>query len=121
MALPAFAGHGRRYGYSFKNGEESQINFRGIRIGVKVSGKNSDGCYSLFEITHPANVGPALHMHPKTPEAYDVLEGEYSAKCGNKTTLARAGDFLSLHPKERGATTSQARRAARCLPYCQQV
>ena len=83
-------------GIPSKNGEGPQINFRGTMIVVKVSGKNSDGFYSLFEMTHPANVGPALHIHPKAPEVYYVLEGKYCVRCGNKTVPARAGDFVFI-------------------------
>ena len=50
----------------------------------------------LFEMTHPANVGPALHIHPKAPEAYYVLEGEYALGYGDKTVLAKAGDFVFI-------------------------
>lgn len=90
--------------------------------GAKVSGKNSDGFYSLFEITHTENVGPALHIHPKNAGSVRFLgRREYSVRCGNKTTFARAGDFLSLYPKEHRTTTSPARRVARCLPYRRQT
>ena len=37
---------------------------------VKVSGTDSQNRYSLIEMTHPPNSGPALHVHPKAPEAY---------------------------------------------------
>lgn len=63
---------------------------------VKVSGKQSGGTYTLIEMTHPPNVGPALHVHPKAPEAYYVLEGEYAIRYGEKTVHAKAGDFVFI-------------------------
>jgi mannose-6-phosphate isomerase-like protein (cupin superfamily) len=63
---------------------------------VKVSGKNLEGAYSLFEITHPANVGPALRIHPKASETYYVLNGGYAGKYSDSTTLAQAGDFVFI-------------------------
>lgn len=83
-------------GYALKGGEGARINFRGTRIVAKVSGKNSEGAYSLFEMTHPANVGPALHVHPKAPEAYYVIEGESAVRYGDRTVLAKADDFVFI-------------------------
>ena len=56
---------------------------------VKVSGEQSEGAYTLIEMTHPPDAGPALHLHPRAAEAYDVLEGEYSIRYGGKEILAR--------------------------------
>lgn len=44
---------------------------------IKVSERDPDGRYSLIKMSHLANSGPALHVHPNSPEAYYVLEGEY--------------------------------------------
>jgi mannose-6-phosphate isomerase-like protein (cupin superfamily) len=45
---------------------------------------------------HPPNIGPALHIHPNAPEAYYVLEGEYSIKCGKRTYHTKSGDFVFI-------------------------
>lgn len=83
-------------GYALKDGKGTQINFRGTKIKVKVSGERSEGTYTLLEMTHPPNVGPALHIHPKAPEAYYVLKGKYSIRYGEKTVIAKAGDFVFI-------------------------
>lgn len=82
--------------YDLKKGEGMQINFRGTKMGVKVSGGQSAGAYTLVEMTHPPNVGPALRIHPKAPEAYYILEGEYAIRYGEKLVQAKAGDFVFI-------------------------
>ena len=56
-------------GFALSEEEGSQINFRGTKMVVKVSGDDSEGRYSLIEMVHPPNIGPALHIHPNAPEA----------------------------------------------------
>lgn len=91
----------RTKGFALKDGEGrvAQIYFRGTKITVKVSNEDSEGRYTLFEMVHPPNVGPALHIHPNAPEAYYVLEGEYNIRCGKKEeeiTAAKKGDFVFI-------------------------
>jgi hypothetical protein len=49
-------------GFVLKDGEGVQIHFRGTKITVKVSKEDSDGKYTMLEMVHPPNVGPALHI-----------------------------------------------------------
>jgi mannose-6-phosphate isomerase-like protein (cupin superfamily) len=44
-------------------------------------------------------MGPALHIHPHAPEAYYVLEGEYSIQYNNRVYQTKAGDFVFI-PKD---------------------
>ena len=83
-------------GHALKSGEGSQINFRGTKMGVKVSGEQSEGAYTLIEMTRPPDAGPALHVHPRAAEAYYVLEGEYSICYGEKEILAKVGDYVFI-------------------------
>jgi mannose-6-phosphate isomerase-like protein (cupin superfamily) len=83
-------------GFAFKEEQRIQINFRGTKMLIKVSEDQSEGRYSLIEMIHPPNIGPALHIHPNAPEAYYVLEGEYSIKCGKRTYHTKSGDFVFI-------------------------
>jgi mannose-6-phosphate isomerase-like protein (cupin superfamily) len=83
-------------GFALKEGQGSQINFRGTKILIKVSEDDSEGRYSLIEMVHPPNIGPALHIHPNAPESYYVLEGEYSIRCGRRIYHAKSGDFIFI-------------------------
>ena len=93
----------RRTGFALKDGEgrtTTHIHFRGTKITLKVSKEDSEGKYTLFEMIHPPNVGPALHIHPNAPEAYYVLEGEYKIRFGKKEEEAlyhaKKGDFVFI-------------------------
>jgi quercetin dioxygenase-like cupin family protein len=83
-------------GFVLKDGEGAQIHFRGTKITVKVSKEDSDGKYTMLEMVHPPNVGPALHIHPNAPEAYYILEGEYQIRCGKELYHAQRGDFVFI-------------------------
>jgi quercetin dioxygenase-like cupin family protein len=83
-------------GFALKNGEGAQIYFRGTKITVKVSKEDSNGRYTMLEMVHPPNVGPALHIHPNAPEAYYILEGEYQIRCGKEVHHAQRGDFVFI-------------------------
>jgi mannose-6-phosphate isomerase-like protein (cupin superfamily) len=63
---------------------------------VKVSTDDSEGRYSLIEMLHPPNIGPALHIHPNSPEAYYVLKGEYTIHSGKKIYYSQVGDFVFI-------------------------
>jgi uncharacterized cupin superfamily protein len=78
-------------GFALSEEEGSQINFRGTKMIVKVSGDDSEGRYSLIEMVHPPNIGPALHIHPSAPEAHYVLKGDYIIRAVKRLiTLRRA-------------------------------
>ncbi len=79
-------------GFKLKEDEGTKINFHGTKMTIKVSGYDSDGRYTLIEMIHPPNTGPALHIHSMAPEAYYVLDGQYSIRCANETYQAQSGD-----------------------------
>ena len=83
-------------GYALKNGEGLHIDFRGTKMTVKVAGEQTKAGYSLIEMIHPPNIGPALHTHPTGAEAFYVLEGAYSIHCDRETYLAEPGDFVFI-------------------------
>ena len=92
-------------GFVLGEDEGLNINFRGTKMIIKVSEKDSEGRYSLIVMSHQANSGPALHIHPNSPEAYYVLDGEYTVQFGEKIRHAYAGDFVFI-PKGAHTNTS---------------
>ena len=83
-------------GYVLSAGEGRVIYFRGTKMTVKVSGEASDGAYSLIEMLHPPDVGPALHRHPTSAEAFYVLDGGYTIRCGEDVYAANTGDVVCI-------------------------
>jgi quercetin dioxygenase-like cupin family protein len=82
-----------RAGYTLPRDGGREILFRGTRMHVKV-GHGEGASYSLVEMAHPANVGPALHRHPDGDEAFYVLDGEYEIRCGDEVFTGTAGSFV---------------------------
>jgi mannose-6-phosphate isomerase-like protein (cupin superfamily) len=63
---------------------------------VKISGDETQGRYSVWEIEVAPNNGPPLHKHSMEDEAYYVLEGNFSFPYGSKETKAAKGQFMYL-------------------------
>jgi quercetin dioxygenase-like cupin family protein len=82
-----------RAGYAFPRDGGREILFRGTRMHVKV-GHAEGVAYSLIEMAHPPNVGPALHRHPGGDEAFYVLNGDYEIRCGDEVFIGTAGSFV---------------------------
>lgn len=82
--------------YVLKNEEGPQIDFRGTKMTVKVAGEQTKAGYSLIEMIHPPNIGPALHIHPTGAEAFYVLKGTYQIDCATHTYQAEPGDFVFI-------------------------
>lgn len=70
--------------------------FRGTKMQVHVTTEAASGAYTLIEMHHPANVGPALHVHPRGAETFFILEGEYQFTRGEETVHALAGDTIVI-------------------------
>ena len=54
------------------------------------------GAYSLIEMIHPPNVGPALHVHPRGPESFFIIDGSYTFVRGSDTITLVAGQAISI-------------------------
>ena len=61
----------------------------------KISGDETHGIYSIWEIEVSSNNGPPLHKHSMEDEVFYVLEGEFSFPYGNKETKVEdKGQFI---------------------------
>jgi mannose-6-phosphate isomerase-like protein (cupin superfamily) len=72
------------------------FNFRGTRMTVSLSTADTGGAYSVIEMIHPPNVGPALHIHPRGPESFFIIEGSYTFVRGSETCKRVAGEAVSI-------------------------
>ena len=73
------------------------IHFRGTKITVKVSKEDSEDKYTMLEMAHPPNVGPALHIHPGAPEKLVLHTGRrVSNQIGKEVYHAQRGDFVFI-------------------------
>jgi quercetin dioxygenase-like cupin family protein len=66
---------------------------------IKVTGRQSDGRYTLVEVLEPEGEEAPLHVHHTEDEAFWVLEGELTFEVGDETIKASPGSFL-FGPKD---------------------
>ncbi|MEG3659052.1 cupin domain-containing protein [Arenibacter palladensis] len=78
------AGEGREEGFDIKNGL------------LKVSGKDTLGQFSLFEMKNDdgPKAGPPLHVHTYQDEVFQIIDGEFLFQVGDKKIEAKSGDIV---------------------------
>lgn len=77
-------------------GEGPAIWFLRNRMTIKATARSTGGAYGLVESLIAPGFSPPLHVHHREDEAFWVLEGELSMRCGERTFRARAGSFVFL-------------------------
>lgn len=70
--------------------------FRGTRMLIHLGSAETGGGYGLVEMHHPPSVGPALHVHPRGPESFHVLEGDYTFVRGDDTVATGPGESITV-------------------------
>jgi mannose-6-phosphate isomerase-like protein (cupin superfamily) len=67
---------------------------------VKISGDETQGTYSVWEIEAAPNNGPTLHKHSMEDEAFYILEGVFSFPYGSKDTKVGRGQYIYVQRGE---------------------
>lgn len=75
-------------------GEAAPLQVLGEVIRLLISGKKTNGAFTVLEETSPPQGGTPLHTHHNEDEALYVLEGEYEIRCGDRTVRATPGSFV---------------------------
>jgi quercetin dioxygenase-like cupin family protein len=63
---------------------------------LKATRETTDGWLGLVEATVPPGGGPIAHVHTRANEAFYVLAGEVELLDGDRTFIARTGDFAFI-------------------------
>jgi quercetin dioxygenase-like cupin family protein len=88
------AGEGRIHGHIKLKGVNSNI------LDVKISGKDTDGGFAVFEQTSISQGrGTPLHVHHFQDEIFYVIEGEYYFQIGEDKFKMYAGETIFLPQK----------------------
>ncbi len=66
------------------------------RMTVKATAATTGGAFALLESWIPPGFSPPMHIHHREDEAFYVLEGELTMRCGERTFRAAAGAFVFL-------------------------
>ena len=57
--------------------KDKSFDFHGAKFTIKVLTSETNDSYTVLDIFHPPNLGPALHKHPKGSETFYIVEGNY--------------------------------------------
>jgi len=76
--------------------KDQPFDFHGSQFTIKVLSSESSNRYTVLDIIHAPNIGPAEHHHPSGPETFCVLEGNYEFFLNNKSINAKAGDVICI-------------------------
>ena len=76
--------------------KNQNFDFHGSQITIKVLSSESSNSYTVLDILHPPNSGPAEHQHPKGPETFYIIEGNYEFFLNGKLFIAKAGDTVCV-------------------------
>lgn len=78
--------------------EGNTINVIGDMQTFKLTGKDTNGQFTLIEEENVPGTGIPPHVHSNEDEVFKVLEGEMELTVGDKTTVLKAGD-LAFGPR----------------------
>jgi len=65
----------------------------GIEIVYRAVSEDTEGVYSLFEMTFPPGQGPPPHVHSREDESWYVLDGVVDFQIGEQSFTASRGWF----------------------------
>jgi mannose-6-phosphate isomerase-like protein (cupin superfamily) len=80
-------------------GEGQAIWFLRNHMTIKATAQTTGGAYGLVESRIAPGFSPPLHVHHREDEAFWILEGELSMRCGDRTFRVGPGSFVFL-PRE---------------------
>jgi quercetin dioxygenase-like cupin family protein len=81
-----------------RSNEGKTINVIGDVQTIKLTGKDTNGLFTLIEEENIPGTGIPLHVHENEDEVFKVIEGEMELTVGDKTTILKAGD-LAFGPR----------------------
>ena len=74
--------------------KDKPFDFHGATFTIKVLTSETNGSYTILDVIHPPNVGPALHLHPKGSETFYIIEGHYEFILNGKSINGKSGDII---------------------------
>jgi mannose-6-phosphate isomerase-like protein (cupin superfamily) len=82
--------------YFLEPREGQTVWFLSNRITVKATAASTGGAYGLVESLIAPGFSPPLHVHHREDEAFWLLEGDVTMRCGDRTFRAQPGSFVFL-------------------------
>lgn len=78
------------------SGKDPEFWALGQHVTLKLSANDTDGAFSVYEVTSEPGTGVPPHLHYREDEMFYVLEGTYEFHVGDETYLARPGAFVHV-------------------------
>ena len=70
------------------------FDFHGAKFTIKVLTSETNGSYTILNVIHPPNIGPAFHIHPKGSETFYIVEGDYKFILEGNSVTGKPGDII---------------------------
>ena len=68
--------------------------FNDTKFTIKVLTSETNSSYTILDVIHPPNLGPALHIHPKGSETFYIVEGNYVFILDGKSVTGKPWDVI---------------------------
>jgi quercetin dioxygenase-like cupin family protein len=83
-------------GIAIRSGEGKVLQvLPGETVILKATSADTDGAYTLIEVTDEPQAGPPFHLHRREDEAFYILEGTFAFQIGDRALTATAGWFMT--------------------------
>jgi quercetin dioxygenase-like cupin family protein len=82
--------------YLLSREEGPAVWFLGTLMTVKATGETTSNGFGLIECVLPPGFAPPPHLHHREDEAFYILEGSITFRCGERTFTATPGAFVYL-------------------------
>mmetsp|Transcript_25111 Transcript_25111/g.29063 ORF Transcript_25111/g.29063 Transcript_25111/m.29063 type:complete len:146 (+) Transcript_25111:76-513(+) len=77
-----------------KNNQGQKLNVLGDNQVIKLTGKDTNGQFTLIEQNNEPGVGIPHHVHENEDEVFQVIHGQVEMIIGDNTTLLNSGDLI---------------------------
>lgn len=77
-------------------GEGQFLNVLGDNQTIKISGKDTNGLFTVVENYNDPGIGIPMHVHENEDEIFHIIEGEMEFELQGKTSVLKQGDMIFL-------------------------
>jgi quercetin dioxygenase-like cupin family protein len=77
-----------------KNDSGHKLNVLGDNQNIKLTGKDTNGQFTLIEQNNEPGVGIPPHIHENEDEVFQVIQGKVEMKIGEQITILNSGDLI---------------------------
>lgn len=77
-----------------KNNQGHQLNVLGANQIIKLTGKDTNGQFTLIEQNNEPGVGIPPHVHENEDEVFQVIQGQVEMLIGEETSILNSGDLI---------------------------